>query len=221
MAVTAFSRRSILIPCFLFEGGLLAIAAVLGWLLHRPFWQQLRWEPSQLASAAAATVLMVGCFFVCMHSTWRPLARIRRISHKILAPLFAPCTILDLALVSALAGIGEEALFRGVVQEQLSGWLGPWLALGVASLLFGLVHAITPGYVLLAAAFGAILGTMWLQSHNLLAPILAHGLYDFIALVILTRDARRDHYLNLRPPSGTREQLSVAESNDRGEQPVP
>ena len=53
------------------------------------------------------------------------------------------------------AGIGEELLFRGVVQALLERWLGPWIALGVASILFGLVHALTPTYALLAAFAGA------------------------------------------------------------------
>jgi membrane protease YdiL (CAAX protease family) len=59
--------------------------------------------------------------------------------------------------------------------------------------LFGLLHPITPTYAVLAALMGAYLGGVWLASGNLLVPIVAHALYDFIALAYL-----------LAPPPGAR-----------------
>jgi len=68
---------------------------------------------------------------------------------------------LQLLVISALAGIGEEALFRGVVQAAIGQWSGlPWLGLLVASVLFGLAHMITATYAVVAALIGAYLG--WL-----------------------------------------------------------
>src|SRR6266567_3525912 len=48
----------------------------------------------------------------------------------------------------------------------------------LASVLFGVAHAITLTYALLAAAMGAWLGWLWLWCDNLLPAILAHALYD-------------------------------------------
>jgi membrane protease YdiL (CAAX protease family) len=73
----------------------------------------------------------------------------------------------------------------------LAGWLGPWAALALVSVLFGLVHPITPAYAVLATLAGAYLGWAYLASGNLLVPVLAHALYDFTALVYLLRGPRQ------------------------------
>ena len=57
----------------------------------------------------------------------------------------------------------------------------------LASLLFGLMHPITPAYIVLAALMGAFLGWIFLITENLLPVIITHGLYDFLALAYLTR----------------------------------
>jgi membrane protease YdiL (CAAX protease family) len=61
----------------------------------------------------------------------------------------------------------------------------PWLAVAAASLLFGLLHAITITYIFLAAMLGAYLGVLYLVTANLLSVILAHAFYDFLALIYL------------------------------------
>jgi membrane protease YdiL (CAAX protease family) len=52
---------------------------------------------------------------------------------------------------------------------------------------FGLAHALTVTYAVLAALVGGYLGWLHLASGNLLVPVLAHALYDFIALRLLLR----------------------------------
>jgi membrane protease YdiL (CAAX protease family) len=61
--------------------------------------------------------------------------------------------------------------------------------------LFGLLHFITPSYALFAGLTGLYLGGLWILTRNLLVPITAHGAYDFLALVYLTR-VRRDATLH-------------------------
>ena len=61
----------------------------------------------------------------------------------------------------------------------------------MASLLFGIAHAITPAYLVLAALIGEYLGGLWLWTGNLLAPIIAHAGYDFIALWYLAKGAQK------------------------------
>ena len=79
-------------------------------------------------------------------------------------------------------------LFRGVFQGLLARWLGPGPGWGAASLLFGLLHPITPGYIVLAALLGAYLGSIWMFTGNLLTVMVAHALYDFLAMVLLLRE---------------------------------
>ncbi len=78
-------------------------------------------------------------------------------------------------------------LFRGVIQVSISDWINPISGLALASLLFGLMHPITPFYVVLAALMGAFLGWIFIATENLLPVMITHGLYDFLALSYLTR----------------------------------
>src|SRR5262249_54526611 len=62
---------------------------------------------------------------------------------------------------------------------------GPWLGLAAASVLFGLLHAVTPTYAVLATLMGGYLGGLWMATGNILAPIIVHALYDFVVLYYL------------------------------------
>jgi len=64
------------------------------------------------------------------------------------------------------------------------------LGLVFASALFGLAHAITSTYAILAGLIGAYLGWLWLATDNLLTPTVAHAAYDLVALWYLLRAAR-------------------------------
>ena len=102
-------------------------------------------------------------------------------------PCFSECSVFQLALISALAGFGEEALFRGVIQRALSEWWNPWVGLVVASALFGLGHHMTSAYAILAGLLGLYLGLLLMVFDNLLVVMLVHSLYDFAALVYLVQ----------------------------------
>ena len=82
-------------------------------------------------------------------------------------------------------------LFRGLVQHGLANWLAPpwgiWLALAIASVAFGCAHMLSATYAILAALIGLYLGLLLVWTGSLLTPAVAHGLYDFIALLYLVR----------------------------------
>jgi membrane protease YdiL (CAAX protease family) len=174
-----------------FEGGLLLLAWLLGWLFGPSAFATLRWTISGLLFGLLAALPMIAGFFLLLQSEYRSIKRIRQIFNDVAIPFLVGSTWFDLAVLSLMAGIGEEMLFRGVAQAALDNWLGPWLGLALASVLFGLLHALTPAYALLASLAGAYLGVIWLATGNLLVVIEAHALYDFIALSYLLRDARR------------------------------
>jgi membrane protease YdiL (CAAX protease family) len=102
-------------------------------------------------------------------------------------PMFARSTLAELVLVSTLAALAEEALFRGVLQSALGAHLPAWAAVLAASALFGLAHFLTPLYALVAAIVGIYFGLLLVLGGNLLVPIVAHGLYDVVALRALQR----------------------------------
>ncbi len=174
------------------EGGLIVLAWLFGWLLGFPPLELFFWkEPTALVEALvglAAVGPLLLLFFACLRWPIGPLKRIERFCKVVLRPMFAPCSLLDLAGIALLAGFGEEMLFRGVFQEAFRYWTNSVLVgLILASVLFGLCHAITPTYAVLATLMGAYLGYLMLATNNLLPAIVAHAVYDFIALVILTR----------------------------------
>ena len=137
------------------EGGLILVAWGLGWLFRKPPLETFFWNLREAVWGVAATVPLLVLFFLCLRAPVGPFRRISKFFEEVLEPLLAPCTLVDLAGISLLAGLGEEMLFRGVLQAAFAGWMGVWTGLILASVLFGVLHAITPTYALLAALIGA------------------------------------------------------------------
>lgn len=140
-----------------------------------------------IATAAIACALLT--------APLRPFREFRRFTLQQLVPLFQPLTVGQVALISAFAGLGEEMLFRwclqGGLQSSLGEGAGFWIALVVASILFGLCHALNWLYVLFATIMGAAMGCIMHFSGSVVPPILAHGLYDFCAILVLREIGRR------------------------------
>lgn len=166
------------------------VAWALGLLVGEPPLQGFRWDAKDAGLGLVASLPLLVVAWSALRLPWPPLARIRRFFDDLVRPFFEPCTAADLGLISACAGIGEEMLFRGLLQGGLSGWLGPWAGLCLASACFGLAHLITPTYAIIAGLIGAYLGGLWIATGNLLAPIVAHAAYDLVALIYLLRIRR-------------------------------
>ena len=192
------SSRDITVLAILFEGGLALVALAVGWSVgHEPLATiSLTAEtlPSHGVAAlwgVAATLPMLAGLAVIDRLDMRPFVRLRRALKEIVVPVFSGATILQLALISLAAGIGEEMFFRGLVQDGLAATIaeptGMWIGLAVASLVFGLLHCITVTYAVLATLVGVYLGGLFILTGDLTAPIVAHGLYDFLALIYLVR----------------------------------
>lgn len=182
-------RGVLMLVGVLLEGGLALLAWLLGWLLGQPALGTFRWDLRDAALGVAASLPLLAVFLACVRWPVGPLARIKRITDEFLRPLFASCTVYDLALLSLLAGVGEEMLFRGVLQPAAARWLGDWQAVLATSVLFGMLHLVTPAYGVMAGAMSAYLGWAHLERGNLLVVMVAHGFYDFIALLFLARGA--------------------------------
>jgi uncharacterized protein len=182
-------RRQVLWLGLGFEGGLGLLAGFVGWLAGQPPWQTMHWNLTDLAIGLAASVPMLLVYVVCVHWPVGPLARIKQFSEGVVRPLFASSTWAEVAVIALLAGVGEELLFRGLLQDLFCRWWGYGIGVAAASVLFGLTHPITIAYVVLAGLMGAYLGLVWLATGNLLVPIVAHAMYDFLALMLLVRRA--------------------------------
>jgi len=183
--------RTLVVMALFFEGGLGVVAVLLGAWWDCPPAAAVRFNSADAVRGLAASLPMLALFFVCLRLPFRPLVELRRTVDSLLVPLFRHCQLAELAVISLLAGVGEEMLFRGVLQEAISRFygapMGPWIGLAAASILFGLVHAVSATYTVLAGLTGLYLGGIWMASGNLLVPIVAHAAYDFFVLTYLVR----------------------------------
>lgn len=78
-----------------------------------------------------------------------------------------------LFLIAVLPAIGEELLFRGIVQKQVGRLVHPVAAVWIAALLFSGAHLQFEGF-LPRLALGAVLGYLYYWTKNLWIPILVH-----------------------------------------------
>lgn len=104
----------------------------------------------------------------------RPL---KRVIISDIKTLFSQSKLFDICLISLFAGFAEELLFRGVIQVKFG--------IPAASIIFGLVHFITPAYGIFAAILGFYMGILFQRYESILVPIQLHFIYDFCALVYL------------------------------------
>jgi membrane protease YdiL (CAAX protease family) len=179
-----------------FEVGLGVVAVLLAWLLDHwplPGIEIPITDWGVQARACIWGLVATGPMLVGMWLTDRcdvgPLRQLKLDFERLIVPLFARCRVWQLALISLAAGVGEELLFRGLLQDGITQWLNSphaaWFALIVASIVFGLAHMVSLTYAAVAALIGAYLGAIMLMTNSVLTPIVAHGLYDFLALLYL------------------------------------
>ncbi|MDQ3222859.1 MAG: CPBP family intramembrane metalloprotease [Gemmatimonadota bacterium] len=167
---------------------------MLAWALSR--WlgisldERLRLTPGAVGVGVVAAVpLLLGLRWI-VTTRLSPFRRLVSLVVEQLGPLLASRSATEVALLATLAGLAEEILFRGVVQPGLTSVLPSGVALVVTSVVFGLAHFVTPVYALLAGAAGLYLGALILLQGNLLVPIVAHAVYDFVALLYLVQRYR-------------------------------
>ncbi len=182
------------------EGTLALVALALAWF--GLFDQQQRLSEidfSDLANAAVAgtlaTIPML-LFLVAFHFFPTKLLRpMKQFVEQKLYPMFRRSTVFELLLLAIMAGLGEELLFRWCLQGGIATILqersGPEAAnligLLVASILFGLCHWVNASYGLTTLLIGVYLGLVMIWSGTFLVPAVAHALYDFIALLYISR----------------------------------
>ncbi|NNC87612.1 MAG: CPBP family intramembrane metalloprotease [Akkermansiaceae bacterium] len=180
------------------EGGMGILAWIAGLLLGLPVAGWVVWSGEGLAWGMAGAVAMLALLGICRAVPRGPLAELNRLVDRLVKGLFGGCRWWELLAIALLAGWGEEMVFRGVIQGGLevlltgwfpgdSGWWPEAVALAVASVLFGLAHCVSREYVAFAIVVGALLGWMAIATGDLLAPMVAHAVYDFVALMWLVR----------------------------------
>lgn len=121
--------------------------------------------------------------------------------HSELRPLARGISSTGIVMLALLSAVGEELLFRGLLQ--------PWLGLVPQAVLFGLVHQL-PGksrwvWVLWAGLVGLLLGIVFQLTGSLLGPIAAHALVNGLNLSYLKHNDLQPRRRDLGGLLGTNE----------------
>jgi membrane protease YdiL (CAAX protease family) len=167
----------------LFESGLIVVAFGICCLFDVKPVAYFTWSVADIGWGILLAIPMFGLFLLGWRFPFGPLRPMKQFLLEALGPPLAACRWYDLAAIAAVAGVSEELLFRGVLYPLTGRW--------VSGVLFGLAHFITPLYALLAGLAGLALGDLMERTNNLLAPMVAHGVYDFLAFVAVARSVRR------------------------------
>jgi membrane protease YdiL (CAAX protease family) len=180
-------RDVIIMFAVFFEGGLAPLSLVLGWWLGHPPLAHFAWDVRHALWGVLASIPLVLLFLIMLRWPIGPLRRIASFTMDEFVPMLAGSTWSDIALVALSAGVGEEMLFRGVIQCSLQGWLGIGMGLTAASALFGLLHPISIPYIMVMMVLGLSLGGEFLLTGNLISVIVTHTFFDFALMAYLLK----------------------------------
>lgn len=173
---------------YLSEAAILIVALALMWWTG--LWPRFAFDPVALAIGAMLGLACAAVAVLLVNSKSSALEGIRK-DFRLFVALFSSSSVLDLAIISALAGICEEALFRGVAQAWVGTWSNAHVAVTAAAVLFGLTHAISVRYAVFVTGLGLVLGYLFHFTNDIFAAMLAHAVYDFVALYWATRVSRQ------------------------------
>jgi membrane protease YdiL (CAAX protease family) len=172
-----------------FEASLVLVAIILGWIADINPFQNIFFSETAIAYGLLGTLPLFLMFLALEKIQGQSVVKIRELLLNTLGPGLHRYHWTDLFMLAAIAGIAEELLFRGVIQPWIEVSWGITAGLVVSNIVFGLVHAVTPLYAVLAALVGIYLGLSldYGGERNLLIPVIIHAFYDFLAFVALMR----------------------------------
>ena len=177
------SRNDFLTFTGLFLLALVTISIGLSMWANVPLVSQIHWSVIDflIGMGAAAAMLVV---FTRLNS-------LREQATDALGKSLAKCEWYDLLVMAILVGISEELLFRGFLEQFMSHW-SFWGSFIVTNVIFGLLHAVSLQYAVVATVLGMILSllTWGVGEFNLLRPMVAHAAYDFVGFLMIARETR-------------------------------
>ncbi len=175
----------------LFESGLGFAGLLVAWWANVSLQSRLQVTAPALVRGLVACLPMLILLVAISNSRWLPLVQLRRQVETLVREIFSGSSWLEIAMICFAAGLGEELLFRGALQPWVARLTNPTVAIVVVGLLFGLAHSLSVTYFVVATLIGCYLGWLMEAYDDLVAPIVAHALYDFAAIAFLRRNIKQ------------------------------
>lgn len=175
-------------------GTFLLPALVYWYVIERRSWIQFSAQPVSAVAGLGLVVLIVIAFMpfdgliiewnqnLHLPETLAPIEQWIRDKEKNLEGITKYLTtftttgqlIVAMLVIAVIPAIGEEVLFRGILQRNFSYWFSnPHVGIWLAAALFSAIHVQFLGFFP-RMLLGALFGYLYLWSGNLWVPILAH-----------------------------------------------
>lgn len=148
-------------------------------------------SPKLIVLGTAAGGVMAAATYLLYPLLSRILPFIATDTAQLYTAFRAPSLVVaSVALVPVI--VGEDLVWRGVVQASLVQRLGAWRGVALAAVVYALVHAPLGSPVLVAVAFlcGLAWGTLRATTTSLVPTLVAHLLWDALVLLWLPLDSR-------------------------------
>ena len=181
------------------------------YFIERRTWNQFNNRPTSAVAGFGLVVLIVVAFMpfdgliidwnqnLHLPETMKPLEQWIRTKEKGLEGITRFLTsfrsigqlLVALLVIGVIPAIGEEALFRGILQRNFGFWTGNAHAgIWLAAALFSAIHVQFLGFFP-RMLLGALFGYLYLWSGNLWVPILAHFINNgFTVLMVYLHQQR-------------------------------
>jgi len=166
------------------EFGMGVVAVLVAYPFGLRLWEYCSLNPVHLGISVAATGFSILIYLVLRALPLAVFRRMTELVRSIYRSEMRLFSLWQLALLALAAGVGEELLFRGLLQQGLCGCFPgkEWSVIVAVSLFFGVAHCLTKTYIILAFVISLYLGLLYFWTGNLLVPIFVHVLYDFFVL---------------------------------------
>ena len=167
------------------EGLIFVFAIVLNYLFKTDIFHNFHIDGYSLIMGTAFVFPPFVLFIVLSKTDLKPFKKIQEILDNIINYYFGSCSIIKLATISLIAGLSEEAFFRGFLQAVIANNFGEFAGILVANLIFGALHLITLTYGIIVFFIGCYLSAILHYTDSLFVLMWCHFVYDFFALLYL------------------------------------
>jgi membrane protease YdiL (CAAX protease family) len=151
--------------------------------------------PSWIAILAGIVFLMVAYPLVAKSSEWNqrvdlPVwmdnmeSQTAEILKKILTMNSIGALLVNLLVIAIIPGIGEELIFRGIIQKEIQSYLrNPYVAIILSAIVFSALHLQFEGF-LPRFVLGMVLGLLYYWTGNLWVNIAVHAFNNGLQVLL-------------------------------------